>query len=180
MRGMSKLWNTLIVNSSKDWTLVLSDDVEIISNRVFEYMNSLENENPDIIRLNGAFAHFIAHKQTMEELGYFDERLLGFGHEDGDMIWRYYEKYQKWLTDVYLDGLIHAQSHLVDEDVEKQFGCSRYSKFNLDFCFEGQNPKYVFDENGISLCFGYPVKKSIQDKNLYPYEKFYRENKNNL
>lgn len=180
MRGMSKLWNTLIVHSSHEWMLVLSDDVVINSNKIFDFMETLNNESPDLLTINGCFAHFVAAKQSMEDLGYFDERLLGFGHEDGDMIWRYHEKYKKILRDVYIDGISHNQSNLVDEEIEKQIGCNRYSKFNSDFCFKSENPKYVFDKNGVSLCFGYPVVKNIQDENLYPYEKFYRKNKNNL
>jgi hypothetical protein len=43
-----------------------------------------------------------------------------------------------------------------------------------------ENPKYVDDPNGVVCSFVPTKKKNLSDINLYPYEKFFRENKYKL
>lgn len=176
-RGLSKIWNTSIIHSSTDWCLLLNDDIEIHSNDVFEFGKNLESE-PQIIRVNGSFSHFFVHKDIINDLGYFDERLLGFGEEDGDIFFRHIEKYGTWVRDVYLHGLNNLVIDVRDENIKS--GNGKYSAFNRDFCFMVENPKYVADDNGIQACFGYKMRKNLPDLQLYPYEKFFKENKEKL
>lgn len=172
-RSISKLWNNLIINSTKDNILVLEDDVEICDKRFFEDVE--KNIDNDLHVINGSWAHFVANKQQMIELGFFDERLLGLGEEDGDMTYRYIKKYNSYPKNIIYSNLRHI---CPQEDVSNmKKGIGRYSLFNRNFMF---NYKYAMDPNGIQGMFDYPVTQNIPDANLYPYEKFYLDNINSL
>ena len=54
-RGLSKLWNTLVVHSKTDWNLILNDDVEITLGEVFEPVLSNLGDDPKIFRINGSY-----------------------------------------------------------------------------------------------------------------------------
>jgi len=176
-RGLSKLWNTLTIHSKTDWILLINDDVEVLNGDVITFGDNLP-DSPNIHRINGSFSHFFAHKKCIDDLGYFDERLLGFGEEDGDIFFRYIEKYNKWIQDSYINGLKNLVVDVRDEKIKR--GVGKYSAFNRDFCFLSENCKYVPDKSGITGCFGSPMRKNLQDLNQYPYEKFFQENKEKL
>jgi len=179
-RGLAKLWNTLVIHSPNDWCLLLSEDVSIKTNSFFETLSSKLPDSPDLKIINGSFAHFVVHKKILYELGYFDERLLGFGHEDGDMIFRYIEKYDKWIEDYRINGIEHHNSDVIDKNIKLQLGCHKYSFFNKLFLFERESPKYVSDVNGVKSSFGYSAIRVLKEDNQYPYEQFFLENKNML
>jgi hypothetical protein len=178
-RGLSKLWNTLIIHSKTDWCLLLNDDVEVLSHDFVLYGQNNLNETPDLFRINRSFSHFFVHKKLIDDLGYFDERLLGFGEEDGDIFYRYIEKYNGWISDAQIHGFKSLVIDVRDEEIIS-IGGGKYSKFNNDFCFNMENSKYVDDPNGIKGVFSPTKKKNLPDINLYPYEKFFMENKNKL
>lgn len=180
-RGLSKLWNTLIIHSLTDWNLILNDDVEIISEEFFTTIdNNLTNQFPDMCRINGTFSHYVIHKDIINKVGWFDERLLGFGEEDGDFIFRYYEIYKKNVTEWSSHSIISKGSWVRDENIRP--GVSKYSAFNREFIFLSENPKYIpsNNENGYDGMFGSNHIKVIDDMNQYPYELFFKENKNKL
>jgi hypothetical protein len=126
--------------------LVLNEDIEIINSDIFKFGDNLSDE-PDLTYVNGSFSHFFVHKKLIDDLGYFDERLLGFGEEDGDIFFRYIEKYNKWIKNSYIGGLNDLRIDIRDEKIKS--GVGKYSAFNKDFCFNIENCKYVPDENGI-------------------------------
>jgi glycosyltransferase involved in cell wall biosynthesis len=177
-RGLSKLWNTLIIHSKTDWCLMLNDDIELTTDDFHKYGNNNLDVDPDLLRINGSFSHFFLHKKCIDDLGYFDERLLGFGEEDGDVFFRYIEKYDRWIKDVYIHGFNNLVIDVRDDEIRR--GVGKYSAFNREFCFLSESPKYVSDASGISGMFGQPMKKNLPDECLYPYESFFTENKNKL
>lgn len=177
-RGLSKLWNTLSIHSPYDWCLLLNDDIEIHTNDIFFHAENNLPQDPDLIRINGSFSHFFIHKVCLEDLGYFDERLLGFGEEDGDIFYRYIEKYNKWIKDVYINGVNNLVVDVRDNNIKP--GVGKYSWFNRNFCFLSESPKYKYLEGGIVGCFGQPMGKIIEDLDQYPYEQFFRLNKKYL
>nr|WP_269460367.1 hypothetical protein [Polynucleobacter necessarius] len=81
--------------------------------------------------MNGSFSHFILDKQELVEVGFFDERLLGLGEEDGDFYWRFYKKYKKEIPSADMDLIDNMQSDLADDGYVK--GIRTASKFNRDF-----------------------------------------------
>lgn len=177
-RGLSKLWNSIVIHSKTDWILMLNDDVELTENEVFTILNNLPKDKPDIKRINGTFSHFILHKDCIDDLGYFDERLLGFGEEDGDIVYRYIAKYDRWLEDIWVHGFTNLCVSTRDENIKP--GVSKYSAFNRNFCFHNGNCKYKPDENGIPSMFGCKMTKNIPDEPQYCYEKFFKQHKHEL
>jgi hypothetical protein len=103
---------------------------------------------------------------------------LGFGEEDGDIFYRYIETYNSWIQELYVHGFINIVSDVRDETITA--GVGKYTKFNRDFTFLNENPKYVSVSEGISGLFGVPMAKNLKDEQQYPYEKFFRENKYKL
>jgi hypothetical protein len=179
-RGLSKMWNSLVIHSKNDWCLILAEDVSITSAAFFEDLKDRLSEVPDLKTINSSYGHFLVHKKCLHELGYFDERLLGFGHEDGDIIFRYIEKYNKWIGSYSIHNIFHDSSDVVDTNITLQNGSTKYSSFNKKFMFDEPNPKYVQDSNGIKTGFSYPATRVLKEENQYPYESFFWENKNNL
>ncbi len=177
-RGLAKLWNTMAVHNKQDWCLMLNDDIEIASEDVFNLFCILADRPPDIFTINGSFSHFIVHKKCLDELRYFDERLLGFGEEDGDIVFRYIEKYGKMIQSLGSSGLTNHCSPIRDENIQP--GIWKYTKFNREFCLLNENKKYTPDSTGIAGMFSHAMKKTLTDEIQYPYEQFFQANKHKL
>jgi hypothetical protein len=176
-RGLSKMWNTIIVHSCNDLILILNDDIEFLNDDFVNLLKKYENENEGLIMLNNTFSYFLVFKKTIDELGYFDERLIGFGWEDGDIMWRHIELYNKSVSFDVLGGVIN---HMSDYRDEKIIGAgNKYSVFNRNFLYYSQGPKYVLG-GSIKGPFANEHIKNIPDERQYPYEKFFLENKNKL
>jgi len=176
-RGLSKLWNTVIVNSFYDNVLLLNDDIEIQSQDIFEFCDFITNSNTfsGMCKINGSFSHFIVNKQLMEDVGFFDERLMGFGEEDGDISYRLL-KVGKDIGNYTVNGVINIVSNIRHEHVKS--GIGKYSKFNRDFIY---NEKYKPNLSGnIRGMFDTPMDEVLTNETQYPYERFFRENKKNL
>lgn len=178
-RGLSKMWNTLIVHSSKDDMLILNDDLILTTDNMFEETsNHIEsNEYNGLSKLNGSFSHFVINRKLIDELGYFDERLLGFGEEDGDITYRMIAKKGKDILNIYANGI-----HNVVSDVRHDFikpGIGKYSLFNREFVFK-EKYKCGNSNSGISGMFGVDCDPILDDIKQYPYEEFFMKNKNRL
>jgi glycosyltransferase involved in cell wall biosynthesis len=176
-RGLSKMWNTGIIATDTDDVLVLNDDVEIHSNNIFEVLK-LVMEIPEyegLARINRSFSHFLINKNVLDKLGYFDERLLGFGEEDGDIYFSLLKNGLK-LHDTNCQGLHNIVSDIRHDYIKP--GVGKYSKFNREFAFQ---QKYQRDDSSpYQGMFDYPCKEVLVKEQQYPYEKFYREHKNEL
>lgn len=176
-RGLSKMWNTIIIHSSKDNILMLNDDINITNNNIFEvtsnHIDSKEYFGLSII--NNTFSFFIINKKFINELGYFDERLIGFGEEDGDIGFRIRKKYDRKISRVNAAGLENIVSDIRHNHIKP--GIGKYSLFNRDFIF---NHKYKC--NGDIYFFPDEIECEcvLPDEQLYPYEKYFMENKNFL
>ena len=175
-RGLSKMWNTIIVNSFNDHILILNDDIEIKSEEIFNTSQQILNDInfQGITKINSSFSHFLVDKKVIEELSFFDERLLGFGEEDGDITYRML-KLNRTIGNVFIPGVINIVSEIRHDHIKS--GIGKYSKFNRDFIY---NEKYKVDPNGIKGMFDSPMIESFESPSQYPYEVFYRENKSNL
>ena len=176
-RGLSKLWNTAIVHSHEDYLLILNDDLEIttsdIFNKINEHINS--DEFTGLTRINRSFSHYIVNKEVMEKIGYFDERLMGFGEEDGDMAYRLL-KAKLDVVDIHANGVVNIVSNTRHDHVKS--GIGKYSHFNRDFIY---NQKYVTDfESPYRGMFDTPMAEKLGNLVQYPYETFFRENKSKL
>lgn len=91
------------------------------------------------------------------------------------MTYRYIKKYNRYPNHITYPNLRHICPGENVSNMNK--GIGRYSLFNRSFMF---NHKYTMNQNGIKGMFDYPVIQNVPDVNLYPYEKFYLDNINNV
>lgn len=175
-KSLSKLWNTIVIFSKTDYILMLGDDV-IINNEnfiktIYEYIN---NTGCEFFTLNNGFSHFIITKKILHKLNYFDERYLGVGNEDGDMVHRYIEMFGQRMNNINIDGVYNQAAYsLKNKNIET------YVDNKPTFGREFANIKYVADPNGILGMSPFPIKRILQDNKQYPYEMFVLNNKHNL
>lgn len=176
-RGLSKMWNNVLINSVSDFCLLLNDDIEIRSDNLFRTIEKdIDNyDGNSLIKYNNSFSHFLVNKWLIDKVGYFDERLLGFGEEDGDICYRLLKNNYKIINnDVY--DVINIVSNTRHDHFTN--GIGKYSKFNRDFIY---NKKYSTDfSSNYKGMFDTPMKENLTNDIQYPYELFFKENKNNL
>ncbi len=201
VRGCSFMWNTAINFTNTDYVLNLGDDIMVNDGFFEDYENALvEKRNTGNIsfRINTwGFAHFSIYRKDIYDVGYFDERLLGFGEEDGDWWWRFETTKKKVLPVVYLDKIVHlcdaSPTNSEHMRVEKATGWNKYSMFNQEWLwnykYEEMSDPSTDDPNRPSHS-GYtdmgpythhkkfPVRLRIgaETPNYYPAEKWYRDN----
>jgi hypothetical protein len=182
IRGLAKMWNTLLSHSNEHHVMLLNDDVSILNNDIFDktqyHINSADFSGLTLI--NSSFSHYIVDRRFIDKLGYFDERLLGFGEEDGDIIFRM-SKYGYKHSLLWVSGLVNMISQIRHEHVKKGSINNvehKYSHFNRDFIY---GKKYKTDFNSPNKgMFDTPMEQVIEDIKVYPYESFFWDNKNNL
>ena len=133
-QSLAKLWNRGALTASHDRALILNDDLDLKSENgicFFDHLEAAMASHPGTFKINGSFSHFILDKRELIEVGFFDERLLGLGEEDGDFYWRFYKKYKKEIASADIGLIDNVQSDLADDGYAK--GIRTASKFNRDF-----------------------------------------------
>jgi glycosyltransferase involved in cell wall biosynthesis len=179
-RGLSKLWNTIIIHSSNDYILLLNDDTMIEDARfLLEIAPAIAKSEGLSFVINRSWSHCVVNRREIDELGYFDERLLGIGEEDGDMIWRYLRAYGRPLKSFQLSGIVNfaeKTKNYIPTNIHCRPGM-KYSQFNREFIFK---EKYQKDPAGIKGMFDEPVSLKEPVKEQYPYERFFRARREEL
>jgi hypothetical protein len=138
----------------------------------------VNTHEPNICTINHSFSHYLINKISLDKIKYFDERLLGFGWEDNDIHYRYCETFNKNVSNIenYDLGLGHHQDNSNDINIKK--ANSKYSLFNKNYFF---NLKYKSDPNGLLANVEDNKYRKVKiDESQYPYETYFRDNKNNL
>ncbi len=176
-RSLSKLWNTILQTSPCEWNLILNDDVHIAKNHfdLNTFCSSITSgiQENTVYAINGSWSHFFVNKNTIEDLGWFDERLLGIGEEDSDMFWRFLGNGCN-VYKVFFDGVFNLPDGAELSGIKK--GISHYSEYNKNYITE----KYESNPDGIEGMFQEKKIQKIQDINFYPGEIIYRENNHKL
>ena len=159
--------------------LILNDDIDLVTDNMFKVVSDhiKSEEYKGLSKINDTFSYFVINKELINELGYFDERLLGFGEEDGDITYRLLNKKGHDVYRLYAQGVYNIISDIRHTHIKP--GIGKYSLFNREFTF---NQKYDCNnaKSNISGMFGVNCDQVMEDVNLYPYEKFFMENKKNL
>jgi hypothetical protein len=143
-QSLAKCWNWLIMMSFATRTLILNDDINVnlLFRREFEkYLL----EYDDFFTINKSWSHFLISKKIVREIGWFEERLLGVGQEDGDYNIRMINKGKK-ISDVACLGVINyvaPQSNAGWSDVSTSIMDGKYTSANVEFI----NKKYSFEKN---------------------------------
>ena len=178
-QSLSKLWNRGILTASHDQVLVLNDDITALSNEEGNCLKELDHvmkTQQGTFKINGSFSHFMIDKKELMQIGFFDERLLGIGEEDGDFVWRYYQQFQREIPSIPFKYIDNTGSDLSDDGYQK--GIRQYSQFNRDFIKREKYQKTLI--GGYKGMFDNRVKKVLPDEKQYPYEEFYRTHKSKL
>jgi hypothetical protein len=176
-KSLSKLWNTIVLFSKTEYVLMLGDDVDFDNPKAFSFLEQCINTyDLPFFTINHGFSHFIISKDILHTLGYFDERLLGFGEEDGDMTHRYVEIYEQQLPSLAIPGIANKAAYtLKDDSIETHI--DNKPKFNRELA----NVKFEFDPNGTNKGMDVrPLKRVLENYQQYPYERFVKLNKHNL
>jgi hypothetical protein len=177
MRGLSKMWNSLVIHATNKDILILNDDISIESSNIFDvvlsHINSDEYNGLSII--NDTFSFFVTNKDYVDDLGYFDERLLGFGEEDGDIMYRIRKKHNKQVDRLYCGDLTNIISDVRHTKVKN--GIGKYSLFNREYIF---NEKYKCYGDIYYFPSGIECDQLFDDIKLYPAEEYFNKNKNKL
>ncbi|MDO8989251.1 MAG: hypothetical protein Q7U91_06420 [Sideroxyarcus sp.] len=174
-RGLSKLWNSIVIHATHDHILMLNDDIMIESpDFMSEVCDSLRRNGGRTFLINRSWSHYLINRDELDTLGYFDERLLGIGEEDGDMSWRYIKQYGEAIASF----KIKAFQNFAEESVRsykpvniQTHSGTKYSLFNKKFIHE---EKYSPAAEGIKGMFETAVVMKSPGEHQYPYERFFR------
>ncbi len=167
-RSLARMWNSIIVNASHDHILLLNDDVTISDGRLFPMTAQAVLTHDCSLKLNNSWSHVLLKREEIDVIGYFDERLLGIGEEDTDMEYRYERQYgyaPRWIECPYI---VNEFSSIRQDNVRP--GIGKYSAFNREFLLKVK----------------YDMTKEVADRmispseRLYPYERFFWENKHKI
>ena len=187
-RGCSYMWNTCFNHTSTPYCLNLNDDVSLMDGFFDEYEQMLMHNSQledESFRINFSFSHFSLYRNDLFDVGYFDERLLGVGEEDGDWLWRW-EVAKKKSMRVYRSNYLVNHIDTAETNVENMAkAAGKYSKFNTDWIFNHKyQPDAPIDPNKSSAIsmYGRPIqmRDGAFTPTYYPAEKWYRENINRL
>ena len=169
MTGISRNWNLGIQLLGADYVLCLSDDLELKNGIKKDLESAFSIAEKEELVLIGSFASFIISTKCIEKIGWFDERFLGFGEEDGDYVYRFIAEYKREPKNYYTSAVRHLDLQSRGDDISN---AGKYSLFNLAF----RNVKYKQCSTGILGMFDHPLTKVIDDYNLHPMENFRRKN----
>jgi hypothetical protein len=129
MVGLARLWNLGIQILNTEIAVILNDDLHVVSNRSKSDLVNLASgaRESGLIIGNGSWSHFAVSTDVIRQVGWFDERLLGFGEEDGDFSWRYRAAMGSYPKSVQLQGIVNAKANS-HQDVQTTGG--KYSLVN--------------------------------------------------
>jgi hypothetical protein len=175
-KSLPKLWNTLVLFSQTEYNFILCDDVEYNNpetlNIIEKYISDTKEE---FFTINGEFSFFVITKNMLHKLNYFDERLCGYGEEDGDITHSFILSQKRPLPvlkikNIYNKALYDIKNKHIETHVDNK------PRFNREFA----NLKYQPDPNGICGMNPTPISRKLEDKQQYPYEMFVKHNKHNI
>lgn len=175
-KSLAKLWNTIVIFSKTNYNIILTDDVFVGNVYSIDMINDfIESTGCEFFTINNQFSHFVITKSILHKLGYFDERFIAFGEEDGDMVHRYIEMFNRPIENLHIPNFYNmARYDLTSNELEIHI--DNKPRFNREFGML----KYKEDKNGIYGMSSVPIIKIIDDYQQYPYEEFVIENKHNI
>ncbi|HEX3048658.1 MAG TPA: glycosyltransferase family A protein [Bacillota bacterium] len=173
-RGLAKLWNNIVIFSSSDFIFLLNDDVAITDKNILQVIGSLLVKNDyHSFKINHCWSHMVLNKSEVDELGYFDERLLGIGEEDRDFEWRYGNYYHREFQNFDIPGILNF-TDMTHQPSNIKIGLrNKYSFFNTHFIY---HEKYQVNETAGEQIGMWPEKMLplLENSPQYPYEKFFK------
>jgi hypothetical protein len=119
--GLAKMWNNLIVHCATTHIFLMNDDIAFNNPlAIFDIIGHIQNK--EIFEINWGFGTFVISKKLAHQVGYFDERLIAYGEEDGDFIKRYSKAIEKIPIQGVMNRIQNRLEHSYDKNVETFIG----------------------------------------------------------
>jgi len=175
-RSLPKLWNTLVLFSRTEYNFIICDDVEYGNPQALNIIEKyIIDTKEEFFTINGGFSFFVVTKNMLHKLNYFDERLCGYGEEDGDITHSFILKEKRPLPLLQINNIFNkALYNIKNKHIETHV--DNKPRFNREFAIL----KYQDDPDGICGMNPTPISRCIDDKQQYPYEMFIKHNKHNI
>ena len=125
--GLARLWNAGVQAAASDVCVVLNDDLLAVSADCVDDLARLAStaRKVGVAIGNGSWSHFGIARSTMMRVGWFDERYLGFGEEDGDYSWRFRLAMGHYPANIPMAGLVNVK------DAERSAYATGIGKYSL-------------------------------------------------
>lgn len=187
-RSFSHMVNTNVNMSSNENILILSDDISVSDQFLSEYENILEGTDTSFL-LNLSYAHFSLTRTDIKNVGYFDERLLGMGEEDGEWDFRFCETYSVpnqthlGVPSFQTNHIHHNNEYGYDTNKNIRNHNGKHSTYNQNFL----NSNIIIEQENFTDGhytrvgpYGRPVQMSKERPNFYPGQIDFWENGDKL
>jgi hypothetical protein len=176
-QSLAKCWNQLLILSGSELNLILNDDTQVTELFREEFENKIINNNIDFTTINGSWSHFLISKKIIWEIGWFDENLLGIGHEDTDYMCRMAISGIKEIKDTNCLGIKNYVAPATNPSFKEisEITDGKYSLSNKIYI----EKKYK-NENKNNQAFEYYWKNSkniLKVDNNIPTQDFYQKEK---
>lgn len=159
--GLAKMWNNLIVHCSTSHIFLMNDDISYSNPlALFEIRSQIQTK--DIFEVNWGFGTFVISKKLAHEVGYFDERLIAYGEEDGDFMKRYGKPIEKISISGLMNRIQNRLDHSYDSNIETFIGDGGH--------------KALINKTIVEL----KEKEKWENRQQYPYESFINDNYHNI
>lgn len=175
--GLAKLWNRMVIEAPTTHVWILNDDVKFDppANPV-PAIEAHIAAGHDLFYAPWGWSHFVIGRELLDRMGYFDERLLGVGEEDGDMLWRYEVSTGTTVGECKVEGVGNLYDFKRATDgIDTAYG--NKTRFNTLFLY---GCKYKADPNGHKGIFSFTVHMDMPMERQYPFERFRQEHKQHI
>jgi len=186
-QSLSKCWNWTILMKNTPRILIMNDDIKMTPLFRYDFEKYL-SQNQTFFTINNSWSHFLISNDIIKKVGWFDERFVGVGSEDGDYMLR--------MTELKIP-IINVKCNGIINYVDKQENAGwrnisevahgKYTSANIEFMkkkwfFNHLNPEEKTDYN-IHLDwnkakFLAKMKPNMQTPNFYNISIL--QNENNL
>ena len=176
-RGLSVLWNTGIRMAGGQSTLILNDDLLVMSETIIQDVQELFHlsRQKGLVVYNNHWSVFAISRECINRVGWFDENLLGIGEEDGDYELRYLQEYSMLPLQIVGHSLFNVVESSRDDKVTQ--GKGKYSLWNKVYF----QLKYESSDFGVKGSFQqHNYIQKFDAPNPYPLEKFVELNQHHL
>jgi hypothetical protein len=165
--GLARMWNLGIQAADTSTIIILNDDLVVDPSTASDQMMQLAGAAADhgLVVANGSWSMFAITRSVVRDVGWFEERLLGFGEEDGDYSWRYRQHYGHYPRSLAIPALTDIKAP-TRQNVAA--GTSKYSLVNRVFTrlkFDGLTDDMLIETEP-------PPSPRFQTPDFYPGETF--------
>jgi hypothetical protein len=132
-QSLSKCWNQLVILTRTEKILIMNDDTQVAE--LFREELEKKLSDKDFSTINSSWSHFLISKGIIRKVGWFDERLLGIGHEDIDYGLRMsMANIEATNTECFgLKNYVASQDNPGWKNISPNGQAKRYSHFNFEF-----------------------------------------------